>query len=84
MSNVKPRVLCTLFFAVTLTCIADSAMAYTGPGAGITALGSFVALVSVLFLGVVGFVWYPIKRLLGLKNRRKRAKTGQMTATEPQ
>ena len=39
------------------------AHAYIGPGAGITAIGSFIALVGALLLAIVGFVWYPIKRL---------------------
>jgi hypothetical protein len=38
--------------------------AYGSPGAGLSALGSLVALLAGLVLGVVGFVWYPIKRLL--------------------
>lgn len=45
------------------------AHAYIGPGAGITAIGSLIALVGAAILAVLGFVWYPIKRL-----RRSRAK----------
>lgn len=43
------------------------AQAYVGPGAGITAIGTFLAFMAGLLFAVVGFVWYPIKRL-----RRKR------------
>ena len=42
----------------------DPAHAYVGPGAGLTALGTVVALVAALALALVGFVWYPLKRML--------------------
>lgn len=45
-----------------------NAEAYIGPGAGLGAIGTVVALVFALILLVVGFVWYPVKRLL---RRRK-------------
>lgn len=41
-----------------------AAQAYVGPGAGLTAIGTMVALIAALILAVVGFVWYPIKRLV--------------------
>jgi hypothetical protein len=40
------------------------AEAYVGPGAGLSAIGTLVALVGAVLLAIVGFVWYPIKRLL--------------------
>lgn len=43
---------------------AGPAAAYIGPGAGLSAIGSLLALIAVLFLAVVGFVWYPVKRLI--------------------
>ena len=56
---------------VALAAGSDPAMAYTGPGAGITALGSLVSLLAALVLGIVGFVWYPVKRLLKMLRRKK-------------
>jgi len=47
----------------------DSAHAYIGPGAGISAIGSLLTLIAAVLLAIVGFVWYPVKRLL--KSRRK-------------
>ena len=40
------------------------AWAYVGPGAGLTAIGSALAVLAAIFLGLVGFVWYPVRRLL--------------------
>lgn len=45
------------------------ALAYIGPGAGLSAIGTLVALVGAVLLAIVGFVWYPVKRLL--KGRKK-------------
>jgi hypothetical protein len=50
----------TLLASLTPT----AAQAYTGPGAGLTAIGSLLALVAALLLAIVGFVWYPLKRLV--------------------
>lgn len=40
------------------------AHAYIGPGAGVSAIGTLLAIVAAIILMVVGFVWYPLKRLL--------------------
>jgi hypothetical protein len=60
------------FFAL----LPDAALAYIGPGAGITAIGTVLALVSAFVLAIVGFVFYPIKRLLK-KNKQAKSETGQ-------
>ncbi len=41
-----------------------AAEAYIGPGAGITVIGTVVAFVGAVFFAIIGFVWYPIKRLI--------------------
>jgi len=68
-TNVNRIVLVTLMLA---PCIAH---AYVGPGAGLSAIGSALALIGAVLLLIVGFVWYPIKRLL--KQRK-----GDRTPTE--
>ena len=40
------------------------AYAYIGPGSGVSAIGTLVAVIGAGFLLIAGFVWYPIKRLL--------------------
>lgn len=47
-------------------CLSAAALApaYIGPGAGLGAVGSLLALVGAAALMVIGFVWYPVKRLL--------------------
>ena len=63
-----------LVVAAAVACLALplEAQAYVGPGAGITAIGSLLALVAGVLFAIVGFVWYPIKRM------RRRRKARQM------
>ena len=46
------------------------ALAYIGPGAGISAIGTVLALFAAVLLAIIGFIWYPVKRVL---RRRKGA-----------
>jgi hypothetical protein len=48
---------------------ANVAEAYVGPGAGLTVIGGAIAFLVAIVLAVLGFVWYPIKRLLK-RNKR--------------
>lgn len=41
-----------------------AAAAYVGPGAGLSALGSLLALIAAVLVAIAGFIWYPVKRLL--------------------
>lgn len=51
--------------------IATPALAYVGPGAGLTAIGAALAFVAGILLAIVGFVWYPLKRLWRAASRRR-------------
>ncbi len=44
--------------------LSNLSYAYIGPGAGITTIGAAVAFVVVLILLFVGFLWYPIKKIM--------------------
>ena len=59
----------SLAVAALLLAAPQSAEAYIGPGAGITAIGTVIALIGAILLAIVGFVWYPIKRLRA-KNKK--------------
>ncbi len=52
--------------------LAGPAMAYIGPGAGLTAIGTVLALIGAVVLAIFGFVWYPIKRYM---HKRKESRT---------
>jgi len=61
-----------LLTALLLLHTPGTAQAYIGPGAGLGAFATVFALIGALFLAIVGFLWYPIKRLL-----RKRPKSSE-------
>ena len=56
------------------------AYAYIGPGAGITAIGSLIALVGAVALAVVGFLWFPIKRLMRARATKANAASENRTS----
>jgi hypothetical protein len=67
--------------AVAGAVLAAPAHAYLGPGAGLSAIGTVLALLAAVVLGIVGFVWYPVKRLL--RSRQGGAPRNAATGIEP-
>lgn len=63
--GVTAGALCAMLMATP-----TAALAYVGPGASLTAIGVLIALVAAVVLAVVGFVWYPLKRLLRGRSQR--------------
>ena len=61
------------------------ASAYVGPGAGLGAIGTVLALIGAVLLGIVGFIWYPVKKLIGGKKSSKQQKeSGADSVDSPQ
>ncbi|HEY0876790.1 MAG TPA: hypothetical protein VGD94_25160 [Vicinamibacterales bacterium] len=58
-----------------LLAFASPALAYVGPGAGLTAIGAAFAFAGAVVLAIIGFIWYPIKRLLRVRTGRKPSDT---------
>ena len=54
-------------------------IAYVGPGAGLSAIGAFLAMLAGVFVAIVGFIWYPIKRLI---RSVKRGASGERAGAE--
>lgn len=54
--------------------LVSPALAYVGPGAGITMLGALWAVIAAVGLAFVGVVLWPIRRLLG-RNKAKAAQS---------
>jgi hypothetical protein len=52
-------------------------LAYLGPGGLLGSIGAFLALLGALLLALLGFFWYPLKRLFGSKKQAK------VAASEP-
>lgn len=69
LSAARAAALAAAFSIATL--IPGPAAAYVGPGAGLSAIGTVLALVAAIFLAIVGFVWYPLKRVLNKSGHKQ-------------
>jgi hypothetical protein len=56
-----------------------TAFAYVGPGAGLSIIGSLLAFFAAIVIGIFGFLWFPIRRLL-----RKRKQAAEQVAADTQ
>lgn len=66
-NKVLPKIpirLAALVCGASLCLAAGPAYAYIGPGVGLTAIGTVSALFGAVALAIVGFFWYPVKRLI--------------------
>jgi membrane-bound ClpP family serine protease len=65
----------SVVFIISAACLFPRpAMAYVGPGAGLSAIGAFIALIAGVVVAIFGFLWYPIKRLI---RKRKEDRGGE-------
>lgn len=71
------RTLAILSLGLSLILLPETAAAYIGPGAGLGAIGTLIALVGAVFLAVVGLVWYPVKRMLKKKKPGSESKPAE-------
>ena len=78
MHNLKASF--PIFFVLTVAMLLPQpAMAYIGPGAGLSAIGAVLAAVAGIFVALFGFVWYPVRRIIRNKRRQaaKRSELGE-------
>ncbi|NHZ69808.1 MAG: hypothetical protein GWP20_01070, partial [Thermotogales bacterium] len=69
MTNLIARV---GVMTLLMLAISGPANAYLGPGGVISGIGSLLALVAAVLVAIIGFLWFPIKRMIkrnrGMKN----------------
>jgi hypothetical protein len=73
-----------LILATISIFICSPASAYLGPGAGLSAIGSILALIAAILLIAVGFLWYPIKRLLGKSRTQQNENSEKSSDSKPE
>ena len=59
----------TRLLLIFSTLAAMPALAYLGPGGAVSSIGALLALIGAVLLAVIGFVWFPLKRMLSGKSR---------------
>lgn len=70
--SLKPGALAGAAAAIPVLLASGPAFAYVGPGAGLSVIGTVLALLAAIGLAIVGFVWYPVKRM----RQKKRMQEG--------
>lgn len=56
---------------LSLFMFAGTAQAYIGPGLGGGLVGALLAVLSGIFMLLLGVVYYPLKKLFGLRRKSK-------------
>jgi len=81
--SASVRVVAGWMMALFTTLFASAPVhAYIGPGAGLSAIGSVLALVGAVLLMILGFVWYPVKRML--KRKKTEPAPDEVSAETPE
>jgi hypothetical protein len=62
--------------AVVVILLSSNAEAYIGPGSGLSAFGAVAGFFAAVFFALVGFIWYPLKRLR--RSLRKQPKNEEL------
>lgn len=69
-----------IVFLIVSIFVPTAAFAYIGPGAGLGAIGTLIALIGALLFIIIGFIWYPLKRLF--RKRQARVESSACNNTE--
>lgn len=60
-----------------------SVYAYIGPGGALSGIGSLLALIAAILLAILGFLWFPIKRLIAkIRNTKDLVKIQKQNAQD--
>ena len=64
------KIIATVGLAVMFSIVAAPALAYIGPGAGITVIGAAFGVLATIAVVIFSLLWYPVRRLRGKKKRK--------------
>ena len=54
---------------LTIVAAAEPALAYIGPGAGVTVIGAVFGIAATIAVVIFSLVWYPVRRLRAKRKR---------------
>lgn len=61
-----------------LSAVSPAALAYIGPGAGISVLGSLLGILGTIVVAIGAIIFWPIRKLM--KRRKKAGQTADNTS----
>jgi hypothetical protein len=78
MNSQRHFVCMALAAAMVLCFLPQTAFGYIGPGAGLSAIGALLAVIVGVVVAILGFVWYPLRRIL----RKRRSAAADEAGTD--
>jgi len=66
--------------AIILLAPLSPALAYIGPGAGISVVGSLLSILATFFVAIGAIIFWPLRKLLKRRKARRSAVPGTATA----
>ncbi len=86
ISNVKfvflKRFATSIVGGALILVLPATASAYVGPGAGLSIIGSLLAFLAAIVIGIFGFLWFPIRRILRKRKQAAEQKAEQVASDE--
>ena len=70
------KMITRLLTAALLLTPVSAALAYIGPGAGISVLGSLLGILTTFFVAIGAIVFWPLRKLLKRRKARRELKVG--------
>lgn len=76
MSKMVTLILLTLLLLTQIS----TAMAYVGPGAGISVLGSLLSILATIFVAIGAIIFWPLRKFLKRRKARREIPVNTETA----
>ncbi len=76
-TNKVRRAVALCLTSISFAAIPASALAYVGPGAGLSIIGSVLALLAAVIVAIFGFLFFPIRRMLRKRKQRAALKAAE-------
>ena len=66
---------CKLLILISLV-LSSSAVAYVGPGAGISVLGSLLGILVTIFVAIGAIIFWPVRKFMKRRKARLASRAG--------
>lgn len=76
MSRITILILLTLLLMTQIS----TAMAYVGPGAGISVLGSLLSILATIFVAIGAIIFWPLRKYIKRRKARRETSAGKEAA----
>ena len=76
------RLLLLLFLLLLGALVSVPALAYVGPGAGISVLGSLLGILATIVLAIAAIVMWPLRKMMKKKKAAAAKNSGEATTAD--